>query len=147
MRYPMIEQSQRRLDHIYLLYRFLVFGAVLCITIIGFVSEYAWRWVTRQGCSWQALLGRWLARLCESLGTTYIKIGQLLSTRYDIIPPAILEPLERLQDRVAPFDPGQVPAILARQLGCPPAEVFKRFEPQPRSEEHTSELQSHVNLV
>ncbi|HEX6289039.1 MAG TPA: AarF/UbiB family protein [Herpetosiphonaceae bacterium] len=74
-----------------------------------------------------------MAELCESLGTTYIKFGQLLSTRYDLIPSAILKPLERLQDRVAPFDPRHVPEILTRELGTAPGNVFATFDAQPIS--------------
>lgn len=93
----------------------------------------AWYSITKRPHSWQSLLGETLAELCESLGTTYIKFGQLLSTRYDLIPSAILKPLERLQDRVAPFDSRHVPAILTKELGTAPADIFAAFNPQPIS--------------
>lgn len=93
----------------------------------------AWYAVTKRPYSRQSLLGEAIAELCESLGTTYIKFGQLLSTRYDLIPSAILKPLERLQDRVAPFDSRYVPGILAKELGVVPAQIFASFDRQPIS--------------
>jgi ubiquinone biosynthesis protein len=107
--------------------------SVLSTATVRWAGRIIWSRVTCRPCSWQAQLGRSLAELCEALGTTYIKFGQLLSTRYDLIPPAILKPLERLQDRVAPFDPRLVPAILTEQLGQAPAAIFATFDPQPIS--------------
>ena len=61
----------------------------------------------------------------EELGTTYIKLGQLLSTRPDLLPPIFIEELVRLQDRVEPVPFDGVRAVLEKELGCPIDEVFE----------------------
>lgn len=117
---------------------YVCFRIMMCLGVIGkaglrLAGRSVWYKATRRACSWQSLLGQSLAELCESLGTTYIKFGQLLSTRYDLIPPEILKPLERLQDRVAPFAARYVLPILTEQLACSPQKVFAQFDPQPIS--------------
>jgi predicted unusual protein kinase regulating ubiquinone biosynthesis (AarF/ABC1/UbiB family) len=72
-----------------------------------------------------------LARDLESLGPTYIKLGQLLSTRADLLPLPYLEALARLQDRVEPFDYAQVEETVERELGIRISKAFSRFDPQP----------------
>ena len=58
-----------------------------------------------------------LAADVERLGPTYIKLGQLLSTRPDVVPPAYAQALARLQDRCEPLPFEQVEAVLAEELG------------------------------
>jgi ubiquinone biosynthesis protein len=58
-----------------------------------------------------------LARALERLGPTYVKLGQLLGTRPDIVGPAIAEDLSGLQDRMPPFDQKLVPGMLKKALG------------------------------
>src|SRR5262245_58253448 len=58
------------------------------------------------------LEGLLLADLCESLGPAFLKVGQILSTRPDVLHPQVIESLSRLQDRVAPFDSAAIPAIV-----------------------------------
>ena len=72
-----------------------------------------------------------LATDLENLGGTYIKLGQLLSTRADILPPAYLEALERLQDNVEPFPYEQVEEIVCRELGVRLSRAFSEFEREP----------------
>jgi predicted unusual protein kinase regulating ubiquinone biosynthesis (AarF/ABC1/UbiB family) len=72
-----------------------------------------------------------LARDLESLGPTYIKLGQLLSTRADLLPLPYLEALARLQDRVEPFDYAQVEETVERELGIRTSKAFSRFDPKP----------------
>ena len=67
----------------------------------------------------------------EELGTTYIKLGQLLSTRPDILPAVFVEELVRLQDRVEPVPFEDVRAVLEHDLGRPLDDVFERFDPEP----------------
>lgn len=71
------------------------------------------------------------ARDLEAMGPTFIKLGQLLSTRADLLPPAFLEALGRLQDRVAPFAYAIVDETVARELGRPVAEAYTFFDPIP----------------
>jgi predicted unusual protein kinase regulating ubiquinone biosynthesis (AarF/ABC1/UbiB family) len=72
-----------------------------------------------------------LAADLESLGPTYIKLGQLLSTRADLLPAAYLEALTRLQDRVEPFEFADVQRIVEEDLGKPLAAAYARFDPEP----------------
>ncbi len=68
-------------------------------------------------------------RLCiESLGPIFIKFGQMLSTRRDLLGDEIADELEKLLDRVPPFPWQQARAILERDLGTPLEAVFKSFD-------------------
>src|SRR5262245_29547981 len=67
----------------------------------------------------------------ESLGPTYIKVGQLLSTRADLLPQPFLEALARLQDDVAPFPFAQVEEIVTSELGVRLSKAFSWFDPEP----------------
>ncbi|MDQ1438441.1 MAG: hypothetical protein QOK43_2070 [Acidimicrobiaceae bacterium] len=72
-----------------------------------------------------------LASDLEALGPTYIKLGQLLSTRSDLLPAAYLVALARLQDHVDPFPFDQVAAIIEDELGLPVHVAFAQFDPEP----------------
>jgi ubiquinone biosynthesis protein len=71
--------------------------------------------------------------LCNALGATFIKIGQILSTRCDLFPPELIEPLVLLQDQVKPFAFRKVLGIVREQYGCSLEEIFVEFEEQPVS--------------
>ena len=72
-----------------------------------------------------------LRRALDDLGPTFVKFGQLLSTRSDILPEGVLAELQKLQDTAAPIPPQSAEAIIERELGAPVEEVFARFEPVP----------------
>lgn len=67
----------------------------------------------------------------EELGPTFIKLGQILSTRPDFLPPDFIKELEKLQDSVLPFDNFQAHVIIRRELNQPLAQLFKSFETEP----------------
>ena len=67
----------------------------------------------------------------EALGPIFVKFGQVLSTRRDLLPPDIAEELAKLQDRVPPFPAADVMAILQRVYGRPAAAVFTEFSAEP----------------
>ncbi len=67
----------------------------------------------------------------EELGVTYIKLGQILSTRSDLLPPEYVAELERLQDAVPPEPVEVIQTQIERELGSPPSELFDEFAPQP----------------
>lgn len=67
----------------------------------------------------------------ESLGPIFVKFGQMLSTRRDLLPPDIADELARLQDQVPPFDSALVFRTLARVYGQPVETVFRSFDPRP----------------
>jgi ubiquinone biosynthesis protein len=72
-----------------------------------------------------------LRQALETLGPIFVKFGQMLSTRRDLVPPDIADELARLQDQVPPFPSSQVEALLRRVYGRPPDKVFPTFAWQP----------------
>ena len=88
----------------------------------------------------------------EELGPTFIKLGQILSTRSDILPPDYLQELAKLQD-AAPSVPGATIRELIRQeLGANPEELFAEFESEPLAsasigQAHTATLQDGTPVV
>ncbi|MDO9618329.1 MAG: ubiquinone biosynthesis regulatory protein kinase UbiB [Pseudomonas sp.] len=109
-----------------------------------------WRWLPRR----DLLLSRG-ARLrlaLEELGPIFIKFGQLLSTRRDLLPTDIADELAKLQDQVPPFDPAQSQALIESQLGAKVSEVFARFDAQPLAsasvaQVHAAQLKSGEEVV
>jgi ubiquinone biosynthesis protein len=67
----------------------------------------------------------------EAMGPTYIKLGQLLSTRFDLLPPAYTTALSRLQDEVEPFPYTQVAELVAEELGSDIRHLFADFDTEP----------------
>src|SRR5215471_13458920 len=72
-----------------------------------------------------------LASDLENLGPTFIKLGQLLSTRGDILPQPYLDALERLQDQIGPFPYEEVERIVSSELGARISKLFLDFETEP----------------
>jgi ubiquinone biosynthesis protein len=76
-------------------------------------------------------LGEALAKDLEKMGPTYIKLGQLLSTRYDLLPEAYCDALARLQDDVEPFPFAEVEPIVTAEVGLRMSKAFAEFEAIP----------------
>ena len=102
-----------------------------------FVAKYARAdFVTKAGdaaagMANDAAEARAFAADLERLGPTFIKLGQLLSTRADLLPPAYLEALARLQDNVDPFPFADVERIVQEELGVRLSKAFEAFNPEP----------------
>src|SRR2546423_3417766 len=67
----------------------------------------------------------------ERLGPTFVKLGQLLSSRADLLPPRYLKPLARLQDKVKPFRFEDAQMIIEAELGAKLNKIFSSFDPEP----------------
>jgi ubiquinone biosynthesis protein len=67
----------------------------------------------------------------EELGPTYIKLGQILSTRPDLIPVEFIDELAKLQDEVPPFDFSEVVQMVESEFGVPPEELFESLSDTP----------------
>ena len=79
----------------------------------------------------RAALALSLRRALEEGGVTFTKLGQLLSTRRDLLPEEFISELARLQDRAEPARWEQVEEVLARSLGEPTGQVFADLQPEP----------------
>ncbi|MEW5785504.1 MAG: AarF/UbiB family protein [Bacillota bacterium] len=67
----------------------------------------------------------------EELGPAFVKVGQLLSTRTDLLPPSYINELSRLQEKVPPFPTAKARQILEAELKAPLPLCFKEFDPEP----------------
>jgi len=99
-------------------------------------------WIRRR--SWQGALGASTALLFERLGATFIKIGQILSTRPDLFPPEFLEPLVELQDRVPPFSGETAKAVIVEEFGAPIESIFTEFSAAPVASASVSQVHRAV---
>ena len=71
------------------------------------------------------------SRDLEALGPTFVKLGQMLSTRPDIVPPAYASALERMQENVAPIPFEEVRETIEAELGVRLSKAFMDFDPEP----------------
>lgn len=72
-----------------------------------------------------------LREIIERLGPAYVKVAQAVSTRVDILPPAYLVEIERLQDRVPQFPTSLALAEMELTFGSPVQAVFSKLSPEP----------------
>ncbi len=79
----------------------------------------------------RAALAQSLRKALEEGGVTFIKLGQLLSTRSDLLPEEFTTELAKLQDRAEPAPWAQVAEVIAESLGSPPEEVFAELQTEP----------------
>jgi ubiquinone biosynthesis protein len=89
--------------------------------------------------------GMRLREALERLGPIFVKFGQILSTRRDLLPLDIADELAKLQDRVPPFDPDLALATIERSIGRPLAEVFATIERTPLAS--ASIAQVHLGVL
>lgn len=88
---------------------------------------FPWNWFRHN----RAPRGERIRRALEDLGPIFIKFGQMLSTRRDLLADDIADDLQRLQDDVPPFPGVQAEAIIAKAFGMPVRELFAAFETRP----------------
>jgi ubiquinone biosynthesis protein len=92
------------------------------------------------------------ASMLEDLGPTFVKLGQILSTRGDLLPPEFIEALSRLQDQVPPFPFAGVRAQIEEALGRKPEELFASIDETPlasasMAQVHTARLPGGEDVV
>ena len=75
--------------------------------------------------------GQHLREMLDELGPTFVKFGQLLSTRPDVVPPDIITELRALQDDVTPFPFSEVERVIREELELPVEKLFTSFEEKP----------------
>ena len=88
-------------------------------------------WGPRRARTVAALNGRMLRTTMASLGATFIKLGQVMSTRPDLFPPEIIDQLRHLQDRLPPFAFRRVRQVIEQDFGKPLDELFAEFDHKP----------------
>jgi ubiquinone biosynthesis protein len=97
-------------------------------------------------------LARSVRQALDEGGVTFVKLGQILSTRPDLLPPEFTDELGRLQDQAAPAPWPQVEQVLRADLGGPVDEVFDRFDREPLAaasiaQVHAARLRSGSEVV
>lgn len=88
--------------------------------------------------------GQRIRMACEELGTTFVKLGQILSNRSDILPKDIIEELKKLQNNVKPFDEKEAVAIVEQELQKPISEAFESFDTTPKASASISQVHTAV---
>src|SRR3712207_4284694 len=84
--------------------------------------------------------------LLNDLGPTFVKLGQILSTRADLLPGEFIEELATLQDHVEPFPLEDVYARIRESLGREPTELFKQIDPEPLAAASIAQVHRAVTL-
>jgi ubiquinone biosynthesis protein len=88
-------------------------------------------WVMTLGRRLDAPPGHRLREALERLGPIFVKFGQVLSTRRDLLPPEVADELARLQDRVPPFPAAVARALVEKAYRCPIEAMFASFDAEP----------------
>ena len=99
-----------------------------------------------------APIGERIRLALEELGPIFVKFGQAISTRRDLLPPDIADELAKLQDMVPPFPAEQAVEILNEAYGEPVEQVFKRFDVEPFAaasiaQVHTAQLPNGAEVI
>ncbi|BAP42913.1 ubiquinone biosynthesis regulatory protein kinase UbiB [Pseudomonas sp. 21LCFQ02] len=141
-----------RIQRVVIRYRLddLLFGLPLPWWLLAVRFVLPWRWLPRKPSPLSR--GERLRLALQDLGPIFIKFGQLLSTRRDLLPEDIADELMLLQDRVPPFDPKLSVQLIEEQLGARISEVFSRFDVEPLAsasvaQVHAARLKSGEEVV
>jgi ubiquinone biosynthesis protein len=114
----------------FLMWHFVRWFAVWLAMIVGARGQ-----VRRRAWFGECLLG-----LFRDLGATFIKVGQIMSTRPDLLPPWVIDALEKLQDQVGPFEYEHVQRTLLEDFGRPPEELFEELARDPIASASVSQV-------
>ena len=85
-----------------------------------------------------------IRRALEDLGPTFVKIGQIMSLRPDLIPPALIDELSKLQDDVAPLEFSRIKEVVEKSTGRPLQETFSVFDAEPLAAASVSQVHKGV---
>ncbi|MFJ3482726.1 ubiquinone biosynthesis regulatory protein kinase UbiB [Pseudomonas sp. NPDC090202] len=141
-----------RIQRVVIRYRLddLLFDLPLPWWLLAVRFVLPWRWLPRRPS--ELSRGARLRLALQDLGPIFIKFGQLLSTRRDLLPEDIADELMKLQDRVPPFESEKAIAMIEAQLGAKISQVFSRFDVAPLAsasvaQVHAAQLKSGEEVV
>lgn len=141
-----------RIQRVVIRYRLddLLFALPLPWWMLALRYVMPWRWFPRK--TLELSRGARLRMALQDLGPIFIKFGQLLSTRRDLLPEDIADELMHLQDRVPPFDSQQAIDLIEEQLGAKISAVFSRFDVAPLAsasvaQVHAAQLKTGEEVV
>ena len=141
-----------RIQRVVIRYRLddLLFALPLPWWMLALRYAMPWRWFPRKPL--ELSRGARLRMALQDLGPIFIKFGQLLSTRRDLLPEDIADELMHLQDRVPPFDSQQAIDLIEEQLGAKISAVFSRFDVAPLAsasvaQVHAAQLKTGEEVV
>ena len=131
-----------RIQRVVIRYRLddLLFALPLPWWMLSLRYALPWRWFPRKKL--ELSRGAALRLALQDLGPIFIKFGQILSTRRDLLPADIADELMLLQDRVPPFDPQLAVKLIEEQLGARISEVFSRFDIEPLASASVAQVHS-----
>ena len=99
--------------------------------LVWFITGIWWAKVRGKDPSLSRQKAIQLRKLLTDLGPTYIKVGQALSTRPDLVPPVFLDELSTLQDQLPSFDNEVAYGFIEEELGAPASEIYAELSAQP----------------
>ena len=141
-----------RIQRVVIRYRLddLLFDLPLPWFLLALRYVLPWRWFPRKPLDLSR--GARLRLALQDLGPIFIKFGQILSTRRDLLPEDIADELMLLQDRVPPFDSQQSMKLIEEQLGKKISDVFSRFDVDPLAsasvaQVHAAQLKTGEEVV
>ncbi|MEQ7918774.1 ubiquinone biosynthesis regulatory protein kinase UbiB [Xanthomonas sp. WHRI 1810A] len=141
-----------RIQRVVIRYRLddLLFALPLPWWLLAVRYVLPWRWLPRRKS--ELSRGARLRLALQDLGPIFIKFGQLLSTRRDLLPEDIADELMRLQDRVPPFESQKAIDLIESQLGAKISQVFSRFDVEPLAsasvaQVHAAQLKTGEEVV
>jgi ubiquinone biosynthesis protein len=133
--------SAKSLPRWRLVARAIVIGVLFAKHGARFCFGWLGLWLRRSGRpARQAWLGRVVVDLFRQLGATFIKVGQIMSTRPDLIPEYVSTALAELQDHVGPFPFEEVVRTVEADLGRPLSSVYAEFAPVPIASASVSQV-------
>lgn len=110
-------------------------------TILGGFRRRMQRFIYRPGVPIERLSRPVKVRLLmQELGPTYVKMGQIISSRSQTLPPGWCEELSKLQNNVPPFSSEEVRAIIQEELGDTPERLYEEFSPTPFAAASTAQV-------
>lgn len=111
----------------------LVLVVIACGLVYGLarLGVFLFVWGARRQRSLAHLRGWMLRQSMTALGASFIKLGQVMSTRPDLFAPQIIDQLRRLQDKLPPFGFRKVKSTIEGELGKPLSELYAEFEEKP----------------